>query len=156
MHPSICLQILQKYKITTFTANLIQNEQNFMVCSYHKAVVRTLLFIKYVRFANKVTISILFCQKCSSYGVCRCPHRLVYITTLRILRNLESKSPRNTTVYDIIFHIAVIELNFPDFLYFLERKSTLRQRTETPLKASKLALESNVRHTKQRINKNSF
>lgn len=99
-----------------------------------KQFLKTLLFIKYVRFANKVAISILFCQKCSSYDVCRYPHRLVYITTLRIVRNLKSKSPRNTAVYDIIFHIAFIELNFPDFPRFVERKEPLQRTTHAPFR----------------------
>lgn len=68
-----------------------ENTGNIIVVQSHKALVITLLFIKHVRFSDKVAISILFCQKYSSYDVCRYPHRLVYITTLRIVRNLEAK-----------------------------------------------------------------
>lgn len=100
--------------------------KNITVTRNRKGVVKTILFIKYVGFPNKVAISILFCQKCSSYDVCRYSHRLLYITTLRRVRNLKSKLPRNAAVYDIIFHIAVIELYFPDFPAFLQSKATLQ------------------------------
>lgn len=81
------IEMCSEYSIGTS----VENIERITVVQSHKALVITLLFIKHVRFSDKVAISILFCQKYSSYDVYRYPHRLVYITTLRIARNLEAK-----------------------------------------------------------------